>query len=574
MPHSHASPSLQKADGRRAVWGWRFLIAAAVGVAYAGSWQVPFIFDDIAAVTGNPSLLRLTYALRPPPDLSVSGRPLVNLTLALNYALSGPAVASYHAVNLALHLASAWLLFGGVRRTALRMRRAIDGPALAGSTALLWALHPLATSSVTYVMQRTELLVSCAALLALYAFIRGSDPASNPVSARRWLACSVVASAAGMAAKEVAVVIPPLVLLVDRTLHGPRTLRSLLKRRQAFYSALAATWLLLGALLLLTPGRGVSAGLGSGVAWSDYALSQLAGLVTYLQLILWPTPLIFDRGLELTPVGATTLLGGALLIGLAALTVWSWRRRPLLAAGWLWFLLLLAPSSSVVPIATQILGEHRVYLGGFGLILLATASALRVLGPRRLLLTSLAVALPLLLLTVRRNRDYATLESIWADTARKVPTNARAHFNYGLALEVAGKVDDALTAYAACLNPDGMHAEAHAHVARLLQRAGRHAEAGPHFESALRLKPDFALHNEAAVSRLILGHPEAAVRHFEASLQLRAAQPLVHYNLGLALQRLGRYPEALGHLEAATKLAPTDADASRAAAQLRDFLQR
>jgi hypothetical protein len=150
--------------------------------AYAGTFGVPFIFDDIAAVTQNPSLHRLVDALTPPPDLSVSGRPLANLSLAANYLAGGTAVAGYHSINLALHVACAWLIFGAVRRAAIFVGASATAVPLAASTALIWALHPLATAAVTYVMQRTELLVSCGALATVYAFVR-SD--SAPCAAGR-----------------------------------------------------------------------------------------------------------------------------------------------------------------------------------------------------------------------------------------------------------------------------------------------------------------------------------------------------------------------------------------------------
>jgi Flp pilus assembly protein TadD len=423
-------------------------------------------------------------------------------------------------------------------------------------------------------MQRTELLVSCGALATVYAFVRSVAANQSPARRRGWMAVAVLTCAAAMAAKEVAVVIPLLVLLVDRTLHRESTLIGLLIRRRAFYAALAATWLILGALLALSPGRGASAGVASGMAWTDYALNQVAGIATYLGLSIWPTPLIFDRGDALLPLGAATVAGGGLLLSIVFGSVWAWRRWPLVAAMLLWFLLLLAPSSSVVPIATQILGEHRLYLALLGLVFLATATALRLLGPRRLVLASCALALPLLLLTVRRNRDFATLESIWADTARKAPTNARAHYNLGLALELAGKTDRAVSAHQTCVLLSPQHADAHAHLARLLQRTGHHREAIPHFEAAVRAKPDCALHNEAAVSLLISGDAPAAVGHFAASLQLSDAQPLVHYNLGLALQRSGKYAEALTHFESTIRLSPNDGDAQRAAARLREFLRQ
>ena len=109
------------------------LIVAAVIAAYGNSLAGPFIYDDVKAIVENPTIRRLWPlgpVLSPPGEgQTVSGRPLLNLTLALNYALSGLDVWSYHAANLAIHLAAALLLFGVLRRTFCL-------PALAGRLGL------------------------------------------------------------------------------------------------------------------------------------------------------------------------------------------------------------------------------------------------------------------------------------------------------------------------------------------------------------------------------------------------------------------------------------------------------
>jgi Flp pilus assembly protein TadD len=540
--------------------------------AYAGTLGAPFIFDDIPAVLQNPSLHRLGDAWWPPPDLSVSGRPLVNFTLALNFATAGTAVYGYHGLNLALHLVSCWLVFGLLRRAASRLGMRDTANSFAGVVAALWALHPIATGTVTYVMQRSELLVSCGALLAVYASLRALEMEHHAASRVRWRVVAIIATVSAMLAKEVAVVIPILVALMDRLLDGAKSWREILSRRRTYYCALAATWLVLAGLLGFMSGRGASAGAGSGVSSVDYAVSQLAALATYLSLLIWPYPLVFDRGSSLIPFGPATAIGILLLAVLTSVIAVTWRTRPLVATALAWFLLLLAPSSSVVPIATQIVAEHRAYLALLGPITLLMALGLRLLGSKRVVLVGAAGALSLSTLTLARNRDYATLESIWADTARKAPGNARAHFNQGLALEIDGRTEAALTAYSACLHVDPRYLQAHAHIARIQQRAGQHEAARSHFEAALAIKPDADLHNAAAVSLVLLNEPAEAIRHFEASLRIRADQPLVHYNLGLLLQRLRRFDQALLHLETAIQLNPSDQDARDAAARLRAFL--
>jgi hypothetical protein len=149
---------------------------------------VPFIFDDLNVITNNAHVRTLWppwEAMIAPAQIPVAGRPVVSLSLALNYAVSGLQPWSYHAFNLALHIANALLLLGIVRRT-VRGERA-DGTALA--VALIWLVHPLLTESVTYVVQRTELLMALFFLLTLYCVIRG------------WQFGAVVASALGMGSK-------------------------------------------------------------------------------------------------------------------------------------------------------------------------------------------------------------------------------------------------------------------------------------------------------------------------------------------------------------------------------------
>src|SRR5439155_11939785 len=166
----------------RPVRVYPLLILTAIVVTYANSFSGPFIFDDLKWITENAHVLQpwpLWDALQPPYGIAGTGRPLVCLTLALNYAVSGLEPWSYHAVNLAIHASAALVLFGIVRRTLqgprLRERFATRASDLAVAIAILWAVHPLQTESVTYVIQRMESLMGLFLLLTLYCVIRGHD---------------------------------------------------------------------------------------------------------------------------------------------------------------------------------------------------------------------------------------------------------------------------------------------------------------------------------------------------------------------------------------------------------------
>ncbi|HEY5226971.1 MAG TPA: hypothetical protein VIJ19_00450, partial [Opitutaceae bacterium] len=242
------------------------LIAAAAAVAYLPSFAAPFVFDDVPAIGGNPTIRHIASALRPPADTTVSGRPVLNLSLALDYAAGGTAPWVYHATNLAIHILAALALLGIVRRTL--GPRALP---VAFSVALLWAVHPLNTESVTYVIQRGESLMGLLYLATLYFFIRACGSEGN--RARLWYALSISSCFLGMGTKEVMASAPLIVLLYDRTfLSG--SFASALRTRGKAYLGLAASWILLGYLVLATHGRTGTVGFGAGISPLDYAQTQ------------------------------------------------------------------------------------------------------------------------------------------------------------------------------------------------------------------------------------------------------------------------------------------------------------
>jgi protein O-mannosyl-transferase len=360
-------------------------IFAAAFLAYANSFGAPFVFDDNSSIRDNPSLRHWTTAFFPPAEhgLTVSGRPLLNLSLALNYAISGTSVWSYHVVNLFIHALNGCVLFALVRRTliqsALAPRFARESWWLALATAGLWLLHPLQTESVTYIVQRAESLVALFYLLTLLCFVRATATPGPATLANGWLVASVVCALLGMAAKEVMATAPLMVALYDRVFVAG-SWREVWRRRRVYYGALAVTWVVLGALVLATGNRGGTAGLGTAVSSLDYALTQISAVTHYLRLAVWPHPLVFDYGRPLV-TALRELLVPALVLFPVLITgvVLAWRGRPL-GYALMFFFVVLAPSSSVVPVVTQTMNEHRVYLPLAGLMVVFVGAVYRVTG--------------------------------------------------------------------------------------------------------------------------------------------------------------------------------------------------
>lgn len=583
-------------------WTWvggvpALTLVLAVLAAYSNTFYVPFLLDDTASIVDNSSLRQLWppgTVLSPPAQAGVGGRPVANLTFALNFALGGLDVRGYHAVNLAIHVAAALALFGLVRRSLelpllqpWREQTRTSPTRLACLIALAWALHPLQTEAVTYLSQRTEALMGCFYLTTLYCLVRSATAARSGW----WVVLGFLSSLAGMATKEVMVTVPVIALLYDRTFVAG-SFRAAWQARRHFHLALVATWIPLLFLLADVHERGVG---HAAVAWWEYALTSTRSVVMYLRLALWPSPLVFDYGTEVVRHAAAVWPHLLVLTALVGATIFALWRRPIVGLLGAWVFVLLAPASSIVPVAGQTMAEHRMYLPLAAVVTTLVGLAHRTFGPRASLGT-LAVALLLGGATFARNRDYRDAITLWTHTVAQRPENARAHAALGAALLEQNRLAPAVASLQRALQLDPNSAEAHNNLATALQDLNRPEEAVAHFQAALRLRPGTAsTHYNFGNALLGLGRtaeaiaqqqqalilqpnfPEAlcalaqalvanrqideAIPRYRAALALRPALAPAHFGLANTLAGLGRGAEAIPHYEATLRAVPDSAEA-------------
>jgi tetratricopeptide (TPR) repeat protein len=541
------------------------ILAAGAIAVYSRTLPVPLLYDDNYAIVDNPSIRHWNTALWPSANRPASGRPLLNLSLAINYAISGTAVWSYHALNLSIHVLAGLTLFAVVRRTLRRPVLAVRfGPfanPLALAASAIWLWHPVLTESVTYLSQRAESLMGLFYLLTLYCFVRGEET-NNKGNRLIWFALSVFACLAGVATKEVIVTAPLIVFLYDRTFISG-SFSGAWRRHRVLYVALAATWLPLGSLMISPHNRAV--GFGKGVAWWAYGLTECRAIVRYLALAFWPSPLVFDYGTHVTNRLAEVWPQALALISLLTATFVALRRLPAAGFAACWFFLILAPTSSIVPVVAQPMAENRLYLPLVGVAAFAVLGVFALVGRWSLPVFAL-VAAGLGLTTIQRNQDYTSEQVIWSDTVAKRPNNARAHYNLGVAWsKMPGRLNDAIAQYEAALRLQPDYAEAHNNLGLAwAQMPGRLNDAIAQYEAALRLKPDSAeAHNNLgnAWSKMP-GRLNDAVAQFEAALRLRPDYAAAHNNLGLAWSKMpGRLNDAIAEYEAALRLQPDFAQA-------------
>lgn len=409
--------------------GWPLVLALVCGAAtYSDSFRGPFIFDDIDGILNNPQVNRGMSARGEMPT-TLSGRPVLRASFQVDYAIGGMNVWVYHATNLVIHLACGCVLFGILRRNLCGPfwagKYADSGHWLAGAVVAIWLVHPLNTEAVTYISQRAESLAGLFYLLVIYCVIRD------------WKAGAVIACALGMGTKETVATAPIVALLYDRTFIAG-SFGAALKARRGAYGLLAGTWVILIAIVA-SGARSKSVG---NILPEDYAITQLGVIGHYLGLAVWPADLVLDY--YDWPIAHSIGLGGGVILGLLALTAFALWWKPWLGFLGAWFFLVLGPSSSVIPVFTEVAAEHRMYLPVIAVVVFAVVGGWVLLSRNWIGIgvAGLFFIFALVGLSARtflRNAEYRDAVTIWADTVAQRPGNPRAHFNLGYSLLNSGK---------------------------------------------------------------------------------------------------------------------------------------
>ncbi len=565
-------------------------LAAAVLAAYWPALRAPFEFDDFASIPANATIrtLRPSIALDPPENTTVSGRPLVNYSFALNYAVNewlgvdqrpdplGPnKTLGYHVANILIHLLCGWLLFALIVRTMARApfgdRWRSSANWIAGAVAAIWLLHPIQTEAVDYVVQRTETLVSLFYLSTLYASARAWD-ARTPRGEYLWMTLGVIACAAGMGSKEVMIAAPLVVILYDRAFRVD-SWSALLKRRGrvTFYVALVATSALLIAMIARDSRFG-TVGFQLGITWYQYLYTQAWAIPHYLRLVAWPDRLTLDYGQR--PIsGWQNVPGLVVMTAVVVVTIAAWTRPKRWA--WLGFLgamclLVLAPSSSVVPVATEVAAERRIYLALAPVLVAVVVGAellrQRFSGARRIVQPLLVAAMGVFaIVTFQRSRLFTSPQALWRNAVANAPNNPRAYDNLASTLFFLDPppLDEAEALYSRAIALDSSYLHAWPGLASVAIDRGRFDTAEWILEHVLTIDPNYS---DAVdhLGRLLLreGKPDRALPYLT---RFAGAYPSDNslVSLGTAYLQLGQLDSAANALHAALALNPNRVDALR-----------
>ena len=589
------------------------LIVLLVSAVFGTGLDVPYLFDDHHSIPENPYIRALNWdTLASAPDQgTTAGRPVVQLSLAIGYALHGLDVRGHHVANILLHVIASLLLFDLVRRVLSSARYARHlGPAANGialATSLIWALHPLQTEAVTYLIQRTELLKGVFLLatmdLALIGFAAEERPGGGRVS-RRYLVAAVITCLLGMGSKESMVGAPLLVLLADRA-FASGSFREAWRRHRAFYLGLMLTWMVV-VWSVARGSRTASVGFDHGIGPIQNLLTQAGVLVWYVRLSIWPDPLAITYDWPVAQSFGDAWLTFSIMGLLFAVTVLALVRRPGLGVLGAWFFVILGPTSSFVPISTEMVAERRMYLPLAAIVLLGVVGAWQVLvalatwrrdaraeaelraqgrtddevaaavakadddgvlprWPRAVA----GVLVGLVVLagaagSVSRIEVYADEYTIWTDTLLKQPRSHFALTNMALVLRRMDRAEEALLLYGTAIDLDPDYPPNHIDIGNNYLQLGRAAEALGAYDRAIRLEPNIAAaHHNRAMALVQLDRIEDAIIGLVRAVDIDPLYADAHANLAVLLVSYdGDSDLAAMHLTEALRLHPENVAAN------------
>ena len=497
---------------------WQSLAALAalvlVFLVYGPALNGAFVLDDRYLAFMDPNIAGA------PLSAWIAGvRPLLGFSFWINYRLSETEPYSYHVTNVLLHFLTSCLIALIARK--LLEWAGVAGPQGAPQRALLAAfagalfmLHPMQTEAVAYVASRSEDLSVLFYFAAFAVFLYRRSDSTTLLRA----VIIVALFGAAVSTKEHTLTLPALLLLTD-FFWG----RGGLRRNGVLYGLLALAGMG-GAVVVWRVLRSAdTAGFSvKNLPPATYFLTQYRVIWTYVRLFALPFGLNADPDVALS----RSLLDHGAVFGLVALVAavaaaWIYRKRwPLASFGVFVFLLLLAPTSSFIPIR-DVMAERRLYLPFLGLALVGL-EFLRRIRLRDAAWACAGIAALYAALTYQRSQVWASPLALWEDTVAKSPQKFRPRFQ----------------------------------LAYALYEENRCPEAAQSYETASRLGPaTYEMLVDWALALDCTGHAEDAVAKLrQAAMFERTAH--VYAEIGMVYGKRGRTREALDALAEAEKINP------------------
>jgi tetratricopeptide (TPR) repeat protein len=558
-------------------------------IVYSNTFDASWHFDDENNILNNTPLHLTELSV---PNITQtffanwSGieklyRPVACLTFALNYYVGGTHVYGYHIVNIAIHFLSAVFLFLFIHHTLnlpiLIEKYGKNSYVIALLSAVLWAINPVQTQAVTYVVQRMASMAGLFYMMAMYFYLKGRTSAPKALRTIHYFFC-VVCGILAIGSKENAVMLPMVILTFDLFFIQGLTNKNI---KRYFFLLMIAIGITLSLALLLagpslfTPNNLLASYQVRGFTLLERLLTEPRVVLFYISLLLYPMPhrlcMAHDISISKSLLDPpTTLIAVLIIVTLLAMTLLKSRKWPLVSFCILFFFINHAIESTVLPL--ELIFEHRNYIPSmlfFVPITLLVTKGITFFTYNRLIqfIISAFIVLSIVAIghsTFIRNFAWKTEATLWLDAVEKSPNLSRPHINLGKAYADVGLRQMALDQYRKALDlPDGPNRKAHYlvhhHMGLIYKSLEDHDRAEKHFLKAVGLEPRFPpAYTQLGILEMEKGEDEKALQYFFKALAHEVNSQQERNYAGLILLRQNKLEDAIDQFQRSLKANPSD----------------
>ena len=547
--------------------------AAVACLLYYNSAHGSFILDDHGDIVDNSAIHVADLSFQSVRDAVLNSpcinRPVANLSFALGYYFHGLDPFWFRAVNIVIHIFTAFFLFLLFQTTLdllpLKNKKTSLAPFFG---AAIFLVHPVNTQAVSYIVQRMTSMAAMFYVLSMLCYVKGRLALTTQARALLFIAAACFfLLAAG--SKEIAATLPFAIVLYEWFFLRKWGSNSILPRAAAPFAAVLAFGALAGVFAYFHPAAHGGVFSFFQEVGGDHLLrifSQFRAVGLYITLLLFPLPsrlnLDHDFAASKSLIDpASTLAWGVILCSLALWAIFTAKRRNLLSFAVLFFLMNLVIESGV-PGIEQVF-EHRIYLPAMFLYFAAAYWVLdKPKNNRAAIILLAAVCVLLCIGTWERNKAWSSQSALWADCVRKSPNKSRPHYNLGAALAQSGDVAGAMESYgkAIALDPDNI--SAHINLGKILSDSGKPEQALQHLLTAVNINPrSKTAHLNAGSVLLELNSLDGAVSHFRAAIAIDPYYARAYNNLAVAYAGSGKIPLAIEQMEKSVLIDPDSFEA-------------
>ena len=556
---------------------------------YSNTFDASWHFDDEYAILRNKALhiTDLTWQnVKNTFYASLDGRgrsyrPAACLSFALNYHFGGTEVYGYHIINLVIHFLSSIFLFLFVYHTlnlpTLKERYGPNSYFISLLATVLWAVNPMQTQAVTYIVQRMASMAGMFYIMAMYFYLKGRTSGPKPLGSIHYFLCIVCAILA-IGSKENTVMLPMVIFLYDLFLIQGVTKKSL--KKYAFLFLIAVLMCAILAVFLKGPSILNPENIVSGYPFREFTLiervlTEPRIVLLYVSLLLYPMPyrLCFSHDISISKGlldPPTTIIAILIIFTLLALTLLKSKRWPLVSFCILFFFINHVIESTVMSL--ELVFEHRNYIPSMLLfvpIAILVAKGIKFFSYKRSMQVIISIFVVLALVAIGhstfiRNFAWKTEETLWLDAVEKSPNLSRPHINLGKSYADVGLRQMALDQYRKAIElPDGPnrrdHYLAHYSMGLIYKSLKDHNKAMEHFLKAVALEPRYPpAYTYLGILKLEQGENGKALDYFLKALAHEVNSQQERNYAGLVLLRQNKLEDAISQFQKSLKANPDD----------------